>query len=67
MLRPLLVELKNAAAGDDAGLRARIGAVADKIPALLADINVDPPSAKIITNGIVAEYVNGRISTPAKS
>lgn len=67
MLRPLLLELKTAMAGDDAGLKNRIGKIAEKIPSLLKDINVDPATAKIITDGLVAEYFNTRQTTKGKN
>jgi phage gp29-like protein len=64
LLRPLVSDLKAASEGDEDGLRDRVANVAAKIPALLKDINVDPATAQIIANGLVADFFNGHLAKP---
>jgi phage gp29-like protein len=68
-LRPLLLELKDAATvGDDELLRNRCLEMADRMPQLLIAMKVDDGRAQVITKGLVAEYWNGRLEkTGAKA
>jgi hypothetical protein len=58
-----VLDLQNALVSSDADLPKRLQEITGKIPGLLHEINVDPKTAQIITQGLVAEYGNSLAQT----
>lgn len=66
MLKPLRDRLKAARDGEPEQLMNRLRSIEEELPALLKKMNASPATAKIFSQALAANYLNGRIAAAKK-